>query len=173
MHGASTRVRRLGFESTNLVFHPAHGPPTIQLTTKCGLQDGHQPVRSHSYTCNMDSILIFADSSWLNAVGPGTQSDPNITHFRTWLASQVDPGLGAVFAGITAHSQEVLGASTPTPAGYPFLFTRADCEANLNPPSSFFHPPTVDYLYRTMMGDSATPSWDFSGSVSCMNVEVF
>lgn len=151
------RVERMGFDSTSLT--PVFGGAATQVDTTCDLIDGGGA--SHSFTCDLDSVLIFADTSILNTFGQVSQSDSGINWMRAWTFSKPDPGLGAVFTGLTAHVQQ------PDPAvpGSEFLVTRGECFGGFNGTN-------IDYLERTLLGETFPTGWNFDASISCMRVEV-
>ncbi len=163
----ATRVRQMGFDSSGVGPHPTLGPAVTQLTSKCELRAG--PVgtstASHAFTCNMNSVMIFADLGILHSFFPMSRSDLGISLSRTWFSSAVDPGLGAVFAGLIAHGQDPNPATAPAPSGAEFFFTRGECAAAFNPPN-------VDFLERTLLGDSSSPGWTFDARIVCLRVEV-
>ena len=156
----ATRVERMGFDSTSLT--PVFGGLGTRVDTTCDLIDGLGAA--HSYTCNMDSVLIYADTSILNAFGQVSQSDSSIPWIRTWTFSKPNPGLGAVFTGLTAHVQEPNAPPLPAPQGQRFLITRGDCFGGFNGSN-------IDYSERTLMGETFPTPWNFNASISCMRVE--
>ena len=80
----STDVEFLGFDTSTLT--SVFGGAAVSVDTTCDLKD---ISATHGYSCNLGSVVVFADLAKINSYTQNVESDTTISWIRTWSSSSM------------------------------------------------------------------------------------
>jgi len=161
----STEVEFLGFDTSTLT--SVFGGAAVSVDTTCDLKDGFGAT--HGYSCNLSSVVVFADLANINAFTQNVESDSGINWIQSWPSSS-PTSVEAVFTGLTQHVQAPEAISSGE-----FLITNGNCYGFLRKEFDSMGVETgrfADYSQHTLMGETFPTVWDFDAEITCARIEV-